>query len=238
MKKLGIIGGLGPMATTYFLYLLTRMSRAENDQEHMEILMHSKPSIPDRTRYILGLSNENPVHEMIDIGRELREMGAETIAIPCITAHYFHGELEKGIGVKVLHAVRETAEYLREAGVDKVGIMATDGTIQSELFPGVLSSYGIETVNPCEESQQRIMELIYRQIKSGEKGNIDEFIQVGEELFAEGTQVNLLGCTELSLLKRDFHLPAGYLDVMEVLSRRAVQECGRFDTRFQHLITQ
>ena len=74
MKKLGIIGGLGPMATTYFLYLLTRMSRAENDQEHMEILMHSKPSIPDRTRYILGQSRENPVFEMIDIGLELKNL--------------------------------------------------------------------------------------------------------------------------------------------------------------------
>ncbi len=237
MRKLGIIGGLGPMATAYFLYLLTRMSMAENDQEHMEILMHSKPSIPDRTRYILGFSKENPVQELIAVGRELRTMGAEIITVPCITAHYFHEELEKGIGVRVLHAVRETAEYLRETGVDKVGIMATDGTVQSELFPGVLSSYGIETVNLCEKSQQRIMDLIYRQIKSGKKGNIDEFIQAGEELFAKGTQVNLLGCTELSLLKRDFHLPAGYLDVMEVLARKAVQECGRFDTRFQQLIT-
>ena len=238
MKKLGIIGGLGPMATTYFLYLLTRMSRAENDQEHMEILMHSKPSIPDRTRYILGQSRENPVFEMIDIGLELKNMGAEMIAIPCITAHYFHGELEKGIGVKVLHAVRETAEYLKKAGVDKVGIMATDGTVQSELFPDVFNRYGIATVNPCEKSQKKVMELIYRQIKSGEKGNLDEFIQVGDELFAEGAQVNLLGCTELSLLKRDYILPAGYLDVMEVLSRKAVQECGRFDSKYEQLITK
>ena len=112
MKKLGIIGGLGPMATTYFLYLLTQMSLAEKDQEHMEILMHSKPSIPDRTRYILGLSSENPAPEMIEIGQELKNMGAELLAIPCITAHYFHDELEQGIGLKVLHAVKETGKYL------------------------------------------------------------------------------------------------------------------------------
>lgn len=238
MKKLGIIGGLGPMATTYFLYLLTRMSKAENDQEHMEILMHSKPSIPDRTKFILGQSRENPVYEMIDIGRELKNTGAEIIAIPCITAHYFHSELEEEIGIRVLHAVRETAEYLKDAGVEQVGILATDGTVQSKLFPDVFSKYGITTVNPCEKSQQKIMELIYRQIKSGEKGNLNEFIQVGEELFAEGAQVNLLGCTELSLLKRDYSLPAGYLDVMEVLSRSAVRECGKFDTRYEHLITK
>lgn len=238
MKKLGIIGGLGPMATTYFLYLLTQMSLAGSDQEHMEILMHSKPSIPDRTRYILGLSQDNPAVQMTEIGRELKGMGAELLAIPCITAHYFHEELEKGIGLTVLHAVRETAEYLKQAGVDKVGILATDGTVKSGLFDRVLNQYGIETINPGEESQQMVMDLIYRQIKSGEKGNIDEFIQVGEELYAAGAQVNLLGCTELSLLKRDYVLPAGYLDVLEVLARCAVQECGRFNLRYQNLITQ
>lgn len=238
MKKLGIIGGMGPMATTYFLYLLTKMSLAGSDQEHMEILMHSKPSIPDRTRYILGLSQDNPAVQMTEIGRELKDMGAELLAIPCITTHYFHEELEKGIGLTVLHAVRDTAEYLKQAGVEKVGILATDGTVKSGLFERVLNQYGIATVNPGEESQQLVMDLIYRQIKSGEKGNIDEFIQVGEKLYTAGAQVNLLGCTELSLLKRDYVLPAGYLDVLEVLARCAVQECGRFDLRYQNLITQ
>lgn len=238
MRKLGIIGGLGPMATTYFLYLLTQMSRAENDQEHMEILMHSKPSIPDRTRYILGLSPDNPAVEMAEIGRELKGMGAELLAIPCITAHYFHEELERDIGLKVLHAIEETAEYLKQVGVDKVGILATDGTVRSGLFEKTLHRYGITAVNPGEGSQRLIMDLIYRQIKSGEKGNPDEFIRVGEELFAAGAQVNLLGCTELSLLKRDYVLPAGYLDVLDVLAKCAVQECGRFDTRFRNLITK
>lgn len=238
MRKLGIIGGLGPMATTYFLYLLTQMSLAEKDQEHMEILMHSKPSIPDRTRYILGLSRENPAPEMIKIGQELKNMGAELLAIPCITAHYFHDELEQGIGLKVVHAVKETGRYLKDEGVDRVGILATDGTVKSRLFENVLSQYGITTVKPGEKSQQLVMDLIYRQIKSGEKGNLDQFIQVGEELFQAGAQVNLLGCTELSLLKRDYPLPAGFLDVLEVLARCAVQECGRFDARYRELITK
>ena len=102
MKKLGIIGGLGPMATVYFLQLITQMSEARVDQEHMEILLHSKPSIPDRTRFILGLSDENPLKEMIEIGLELKGQGAEAIAIPCITAHYFHNELEEALQMPVL----------------------------------------------------------------------------------------------------------------------------------------
>lgn len=238
MKKLGIIGGLGPMATAYFLYLLTSMSRADTDQEHMEILMHSKPSIPDRTKYILDRSQPNPAPEMIAVGRELKDMGAEMLAIPCITAHYFHDELEKNIGIPVLHAVRETALYLREAGVERVGILATDGTVRSGLFSKVLEEYKTTVVYPDAACQQMVMDLIYRQIKSGEKGNPDELEHVGQALFRAGAQVNLLGCTELSILKRNYKLPAGYLDVMEVLARRAVLDCGRFDTRYGQLITQ
>lgn len=238
MKKLGIIGGLGPMATAYFLYLLTSMSRADTDQEHMEVLMHSKPSIPDRTRYILDRSQPNPAPELIAVGRELKDMGADVLAIPCITAHYFHEELEEGIGIRVFHAVRETALYLREAGVERVGILATDGTVQSGLFPGILEEYGITAIHPDEAHQQTVMDLIYRQIKSGEKGNPEQLDQVGQALFRAGAQVNLLGCTELSLFKRNYRLPAGYLDVMEVLARRAVLDCGRFDARYGQLVTQ
>ena len=65
MKTLGVIGGLGPMATAYFLQLVTQMSDAKTDQDHMEIIMLSKPSIPDRTKYIIGQSADNPVGEMI-----------------------------------------------------------------------------------------------------------------------------------------------------------------------------
>ncbi len=113
MKKLGVIGGLGPMATAYFLQLITQMSDAETDQEHMEILLHSNPRIPDRTRFILGQSEEDPLPQMIEVGIDLRSQGAEVIAIPCVTAHYFQKRLEREIGIPILDAIRETVLCLR-----------------------------------------------------------------------------------------------------------------------------
>ncbi len=237
MKKLGVIGGLGPMATAYFLELLTQMSQAETDQEHMEILLHSKPSIPDRTKYILGLSGESPLPDMAAIGRELREAGAAEIAIPCITAHYFHNELEEQIGIPVLHAIKETALYLKAEGVGTVGILATDGTVQSGLFQREFETYGIRALTPTTENQALIMDIIYRQVKTGKKGNPGQLEEVAQSLRDRGAEVNLLGCTELSLLKRDFTLPAGYLDVMEVLASRAVKDCGVFREEYGRLIT-
>ena len=72
MSRLGIIGGLGPMATAYFMQLVIQMTQADVDQDHIEMIVYNCPSIPDRTRYILGKSDLNPLIPMIEIGKALR----------------------------------------------------------------------------------------------------------------------------------------------------------------------
>lgn len=237
MKKLGVIGGLGPMATVYFLQLLTQMSDAKTDQEHMEILVYSKPSIPDRTCYILGESDRNPVPEMIRAGVELKRMGADLIAIPCITAHYFHRELEEKIGLPIMNAIVETTACLEEEGIRRAGILATDGTVQSCLLQDAFSRKGIESICPDEADQRKVMDIIYGEIKAGKEPDMDGFLQISENLFRQGAEVILLACTELSLMKRDNRLPAGCLDVMEALARSTVRICNRVRAGYESLIT-
>lgn len=236
-KKLGVIGGLGPMATAYFMELLTRMSDAKTDQEHMEVLIYSKPSIPDRTRYILGESEESPLPEMVSAGEKLREAGADLLAVPCVTAHYFHGMLEDGLGIPVINGLRETASCLRAEGKTCVGIMATDGTIHSNLLQNELGEYGIRSIVPGEESQRKVMSMVYEEIKAGNSVDMEKFEEVSGELFAGGAQVILLACTELSLIKKEHSLPAGYLDILEVIARASVANCHHVRKEFEHLIT-
>lgn len=236
MKKLGVIGGLGPMATAYFLRLITQMSDAGTDQEHMEILLHSRPRIPDRTRFILGRSEENPLPQMIEVGVDLKSQGAEVIAIPCVTAHYFQKELEEAIGIPILNAVEETALCLREAGVRRAGIMATDGTASSGLFQRALTEDGISALLPDQMSQQAVMDMIYKDVKAGRPVDFPAFRRVAQGLLEEGAQAVLLACTELSLVKRDFDLGAGFLDVLEVLARKAVLTCGRLKPQYGRLL--
>ena len=236
MKILGVIGGFGPMATAYFLQLLTQMSDAQTDQEHMEILLYSKPSIPDRTKYIIEESAENPVPVMVEAGRKLKEMGADMLAIPCITAHFFHKELEDEIGLPIIHAVEETLSCLMEKKANQVGILATDGTIRSGLFQNAFMKRDISPVLPEERTQRKVMEIIYNQIKAGKSVDMECFRQISEELSGKGAQVILLACTELSLIKRDYDLSAGYLDVMEVLARKAVQRCNRVRKEYRWLV--
>jgi aspartate racemase len=225
--RLGVIGGLGPMATAYYLELVIRMTDAKRDQDHPELVIANIPSIPDRTAFILGKSQDDPLAPMVEVGNQLKNMGATVVATPCITAHYFHEALQDGIGLPLIHAIRSTAVLLRDAGVRRVGLMATDGTVQSGIFRSQIEEFGMELVLPSAEGQRGVMTLIYDQVKAGLKPDLELFNSIRDELRHNGAQAVVLGCTELSLLKRDYDLGGGVLDVLDVLAKESVLACGK-----------
>lgn len=238
MKKLGVIGGLGPMAGVYFLELVTRMTDAKTDQEHLEVVMVSSPSTPDRTGFILGKSHESPLPALTNAGMILKNSGADIIALPCFTAHFFHDELEKKLQVPIIHAIKETVSYLRDRRIKCAGIMATEGTVTSRLYQDALEAAGISFVTPDSSGQNLVSYIIYDNVKASKPVDLNAFNAVSSDLFDRGAEVILLGCTELSIVKRDYELPAGFLDVMEVLSQKAVMECGKLRSEYKELITK
>lgn len=216
---------MGPIATAYFYELVIQMTDAKIDQEHLEMLIFCKPSIPDRTEYILGKSNKNPVIPMIQIGKSLVGFGVDFIAIPCITAHYFHDFLSKGIRVPIIHIIQETIGHIKQHGITCAGIMATEGTIYSRLFQAELEKNGMKALVPSQKMQDNVTHLIYQNIKANQPAEVDKFQAVSEELKRKGAQVIILGCTELSIIKRDYDIGPGYIDAMEVLAMRSILLC-------------
>ena len=236
---LGVIGGLGPMATARFMEMVIGMTDAGRDQDHIGMIIYNCPRIPDRTSYILGLSEDNPLGPMTQIGQSLAEQGASHIAIPCITAHCFFDQLSAAIPVPVINAVAETGRELKVHGVSRAGIMATDGTVQTGLFQKVFSEMGIDPVLPDERHQQYIMDVIYKNIKQGLPADMDKFREASDHLRAKGAQVLILGCTELSLVNGDRSPGPEYLDAMAVLARSSVLACGgKLKETCKNLITE
>lgn len=223
---LGVIGGLGPIATAHFMALVTEMTAAATDQEHLNMIIYSVPSIPDRTAHILDNSKPSPLPHMLAIGQTLAKQGVDRIAIPCMTAHYFFERLEVGIPVPLVHGVRETVRHLKENGIQTVGIMATDGTIRSRIFRSELEAQGLSAIVPGEEAQKHVMHLIFNNIKAGIPAEMDRFHTAAEDLRIQGAEAIILGCTELSLIKRDFEIGPGFIDAMEVLAQQSVLQCG------------
>jgi aspartate racemase len=219
--------------------LIIRRTEAQTDQEHLDMIIYNRPCIPDRTSYILDQSKPNPLPEMIRVGNTLARQGAKLIAIPCMTAHYFHRELTRYIEAPIVHAIHETAVHLKKHGITRAGIMATDGTIRSKLFQQELEKHGITPVIPGEKGQKCVMSVIYDDIKANRPAGMDKFDLAARDLREAGAQAIILGCTELSLVKRDYPIGAGYLDAMEVLARRCVLECGgRLKEEYQNLISK
>ncbi len=138
--------------------------------------------------------------------KTVKTAGAGILAVPCITAHFFHDELQDEVGLPVMNAVEETAVCLWNRGIKHVGILATEGTIQSQIFQRVLEGYGISSEIPDKEMQQIITDMIYHDIKAGKTVDIERFGRVSAELNEKGAQVVILACTELSLIKKTFQL--------------------------------
>lgn len=235
---LGVIGGLGPIATAHFMELVIQMTRAECDQQHLDMIIYNIPSTPDRTAYLLGHSSESPLPKLLSAGQGLCRAGVSYIALPCVTAHSFLPELEAQLGVPVIDGVKETALYLHSRGIRKAGILATEGTIGLRLFHRELEELGIEPVAPDEEGQRAVTELIYGCVKAGRAAELSAFHRVSRQLRQQGAQVIVLGCTELSLIKRDCAVGAGCLDVLEVLAQRSITLCGKeLKAEYRELIT-
>ena len=151
---------------------------------------------------------------------------------------YIDEELEKRLGVPVINGLSETASYLAGEKKTCVGILATDGTIRSGVLQNMLRERGIRSIVPEENSQKKVMAMVYDEIKAGHRADMEKFEQVSGELFRRGAQVILLACTELSLIKKEHPLPAGYLDILEVMALAAVEKCHRVRVEFRHLITE
>ncbi len=216
------------MSSVYFYEMLTSHTVAERDCDHLNIILSSRADTPDRTDFILGRSNNNPIYTMQAEAARLVGAGADIIAIPCNTAHYFYDGLATYVQVPIINIIKQTAVFCRRIGVSRAGILATEGTVASGAYDSIFSLAGIECIFPSESEQKIISDIIYGQVKRGLKPDIAAFTKVCDSLQLRGCERLILGCTELSLLKRDFSLDDSvFTDSLEVLAYSAIKICGK-----------
>lgn len=225
-KTLGIVGGVGPLATMFIGEMIVRRTKAAKDQDHVNSIITNNTRIPDRTAFIMGRSQENPVPVMVADMEKLSSIGAEVIIIPCNTAHTFYDELQQKAPVPVIHMIRETMNRAAEQGAEKVGILATTGTVTSKVYQQAANEYGLEPVLPSQEIQEKVMSIIYDNIKAGKNADRDNWRDIVNYMENQGCDRIILGCTELSIVKKEMELPDFYLDSLIVLAETAILSCG------------
>ena len=227
-KTIGILGGMGPLATADLLIKITMATRADCDREHIRVYIDSNAAIPDRTAAILH-GGEDPVPEMAGALRNLERCGADCVLMACNTAHYFLPRLQALTGTPILDMLSITAGRCAELFPGKrAAILATTGTLQTGIYNRALEQAGVPFLLPDEAQQAWLMHLIYDVVKASRPMQPEEenWSRLLEELRRRGADYFILACTELPIVANTLPDVGPFVDPTEELARAAVRFCG------------
>lgn len=221
-RTIGILGGMGPLATAELFRRIVLKTPAGRDQEHPRVIIYNNPKIPDRTAFIID-EGEDPRPALVESARKLEEWGADFILMPCNTAHFFEETIRQAVRIPLVSMVEETAEYVRRMDIKKVGLLATDGTIKGMVYHRALLKRGVKIALPDRKGQKDVMRAIYEGVKTGNLGLGRElFLRTARKLQRRSEGV-IAGCTEVSVVLRQEDLKVPLIDPLDVVAERAVR---------------
>jgi aspartate racemase len=200
MKKLGVLGGMGPAASAEFIVRLIQQTPASKDQDHIPFVLWNNPQIPDRSTSMRN-GDDNPLPHLVEGIKALKHSGCDLIVIPCNTAHFWYHELSR-LNVKIIHIVDSVADALSEIDVTNttIGVMGTQATVEFGLYQYMLNKSGWNCITPTKEEMDTLVQPAIDLIKSG---NISQaqlmLMTVINSLIDRGAKAVVLGCTEIPL---------------------------------------
>jgi len=227
-NTLGVLGGMGPLASQLFYKMMIEKTAAAKDQEHINMIILNHATMPDRTEAIFS-ENAKQVYDLLfEDCKMLEHAKCKAIVGICNTAHYFLHQYEDLLEIPILSMIRETAaEMGRLFKGESVAVLATDGTIKTELYQAALKEEGVIPYLPSPQTQRLVMRLIYDCVKSGASTDMAALESIDDELKANGCMAALTACTELSVIKAEERLDTFYADPMEILAEKAIVFMGK-----------
>ena len=222
MYKLGVIGGMGPLATVSFYERVVLNTLAKCDNEHIDMVVLSHASMPDRTKCII----ENKGGEFLEVIKKdfkiLEDIGVEAVAIPCNTSHYFFDEFKKFTGLRIINMIEETILEVKKRGIEKIAVFGTLGTLNSKVYEKYANQHGILVKEVSPEDKQSVMDIIY-DIKETNCLDGRRFVDILSR-YCDDETVGIIACTELSLL--DIPRDINTIDALNVLVKRSIELSG------------
>ena len=226
-KILGVLGGMGPLASAHFMLRLTLLTPADRDQDHIPAVLWSDPRVPDRTRGRQG-TGPDPLPALLAGIAGLRQAGCTAIAIPCNTAHGWYNDMAAAAGCPILHIVDAAAADLRRAGITRgtIGVMGTSATLAMRLYQDRLGAQGWDCLIPPPEQMQRLVSPAIALVKANRVAEAyAPLAEAARNLAARGATAIVLGCTEIPLglaAGPTDTLGAPLIDTIDALARAAI----------------
>ncbi|QCY09532.1 amino acid racemase [Pseudomonas sp. MPC6] len=225
-KIVGIIGGMGPEATVDLMRRVIEATPAEDDADHIRMLIDNNPKIPSRIKALIEGTGESPAPCMSQMAKELQRQGADFLVIPCNTAHHYYGEVAASVSIPVINLIELTAKtvQIRKPGIRKIGLLASSALQKIELYEPWFSSLNIEVLYPDADSQAAVMQLI-RDVKARRCTSlqIDAYNAAAKNLEAQGAECLVVACTELSVINNQLISTLSIYDAADILAAEIVR---------------
>jgi aspartate racemase len=228
-KRLGVIGGMGPKATSVFMDKIIEHTVADRDQDHIDMIILNHATLPDRTQVILENNGDLFLRAVEQDIRLLEHAGVSNIAIPCNTSHYFFEEMQGMTRINMINMIDETLKEIagRYGANSKVGVLATSGTLRSGIYKKACDKYNMQWHETDESVQKKVMGIIY-DVKKGLPIGSEEIEEIIRNLIEqEGCNCVILACTELSCIEVSHEARSYCVDAMDVLVKKSIELSGK-----------
>ncbi len=229
---IGILGGMGPLATADLYQKIIEITPAATDQEHIPVIIYADPRVPDRTEALLR-DGEDPTPWLVHGARSLVGMGADFIVMPCNTAHAFLNDVQPAVDKPIVSMIDAAADEIRKTYPDAatVGLLATSGTISSEIYQHALLTRGVDVIVPDDDFQRRCVMAAIREVKAGRAGKSATMLlqEAAKHLSERGADVLLAACTEIPVIFQQRHTETPLIDATGALARIAVATAMHLD---------
>jgi aspartate racemase len=227
-KIIGILGGMGPLATVDLFEKIVKSTPAARDQDHLRIIIDNNPQIPSR-RLAITRGTESPLPALIAGARLLENAGVDFIVIPCNSAHNWIADLQREIRVPILNMITCAASYVAERYPElssQVLLFAAAGTVQAKLYHKAFAGLGLPLHSPTGEEQELVNAAI-DQVKAGRVDNnplLPQLNAVLKKYAAAGLGAVLGACTEIPILFPHLVSNLKKLDATAILAEAAVAQ--------------
>jgi len=226
-KVVGILGGMGPDATVDLMSRVIAATPASDDLDHIHMLVDNNPKVPSRIKALIDKTGESPGPVLAEMARGLVASGADFLAMPCNTAHYYYADIEQAVDVPVLHLIELVFQRVTEAisNIKTVGMLASTAVQLTRLYDQQFASKDIEVYFPDQQNQARIMELI-KSVKrdAADQTHLNALSESADVLQQLGVDCLIIACTELSVVSEHLDTELPVFDASQLLAEEIVKQ--------------
>jgi aspartate racemase len=218
MRTIGILGGMGPEATVLLMQKVIAAVPARDDADHVPLIVDQNPQVPSRIARLIEGTGADPAPVLVAMARRLEAAGAAALAMPCNTAHHYAGAIRGAVGIPFLDMVSASAKLAREIAGEgaRIGLLASPAVAQVGLFDRALAAEALQVVHP-EDGAALLAAIRAIKAKGPDDGSRKTLRQASAQLLDRGAAVQLIACTEFSLIADAIAPGARGIDTLDVL---------------------